>query len=157
MPSSPTDVAFYALVTSLASLVVSIISLAVSNWNAWQAHRTSIMPVLVFTRRPSTEWQVENAGNGPAINILFREKDFGGNWKKDITRLYPVAPKTLIPLPRLESAKELVATYEDAYRHKYTSICSEDLTTVVRGNKHPDWKATRSEWRAQQGEPPAAV
>jgi hypothetical protein len=116
------------------------------------------MPVLVFTRRSSTEWQLENVGNGPALNVLFREKDFGDNWRKDVTRLYPVAAKTApIPLPRLESAKELVATYEDTYSSQYTSVCNEDRTTVVRGNRYPDWKATRSEWRVRQEGTPAAV
>ena len=108
------------------------------------------MPLLIFTRRSATEWQLENVGNGPALDLLLGERNFGDKWTNEIISLYPVAAKTLIPLPRLKSAKELAVTYKDAYNRKFTSVCDEDTTKVFFYNKFPKWKATDREWRVQK-------
>jgi hypothetical protein len=83
MPMITIDV---PLMLSVFSLIVSIGSLAV----AWQSNIKSTQPVLVFTRRSETEWQIENVGNGPALDPVVREMDSKGNWKPDIVRLYPI-------------------------------------------------------------------
>jgi len=145
-----TSVPFWALIVSVISLVIS----GLACWNAWQARRTSVIPVLVFTRRSSTEWQIENVGNGPALNVLSREKDFGGKWKEEIIPLYPIAAKTTINLPWFKSAETLVATYADIHGRSYTATCEKDLSGWEHRNLYPSWKGNQSEWKARQAQMP---
>lgn len=131
---------------SIIALVISIISIAVSYYLSRRARRTSVAPVLIFSVRDN-KWQLQNVGNGPALNVLVGDQDWDNRKWVEIAQLYPIAAGTTVSLDWIKHGCELAATYTDFLGHKFTSWCRNDRTEIFEENRFPKWKpTTRQRW-----------
>lgn len=146
---------------SIVSVVVAMGSLTTavaSSWLAYCALQSSIQPVLVFTRRGSPGWWLENVGNGPALNLVIGCGDKAATWSR-IMRAYPMAAGAKVAVEWAHPGEHLAATYEDARGKAYTSYCycGKWSTQILRRNRFPHWRDIAEEWHSprQVGSVPA--
>lgn len=130
---------------SIIALTISLVSIVIAYYSFQREHRTSIVPVLIFSMRSKIAWQVQNVGKGPALDVIIGDGDWNGNWSI-IAQCYPIAAGATVALPWVEHGAELAATYTDIYGHSYTSWCKHDRTQVSEKNLFPKWKPNRREW-----------
>jgi hypothetical protein len=130
-------------VISLLAVAISIISLGISSYLSIRSVRTQIRPVIVMLYEASTGWCIENVGNGPALNVIVSVKaDRNLKWP-DPVRVPPVAANgsfALEWLRRLDLRADSIGVYyEDFSGNQYSSVCTENLTTVSDGRAFPAW------------------
>ncbi|MFT5323081.1 MAG: hypothetical protein ACI8P0_000927 [Planctomycetaceae bacterium] len=91
-----------------------------ANETSNKALRTSIQPILVFSRREHHKWQLHNVGNGPALNVVFR-----GTKKEETedTALYPIAAGSLSHLDWNLHGDKLEVWFTDAHGVPYKTTC----------------------------------
>ncbi len=65
---------------SVAALLISDSSLAISFWHSRKSAITGRKPVLTFVYDDETGWNLRNIGNEPALNVIVAQKDVGGQW-----------------------------------------------------------------------------
>jgi len=110
------------------SLGISLLAIALSYWGLRVAQRRSVRPVLVFShegRDPGEEsvWHVENAGLGPAINVLLAAGNTDCVWdSRSAVQLPALSVKGKRRLTWIHHPGSLVATYTDADGRAYTTI-----------------------------------
>jgi len=129
------------ILISLIALILSIIATIASIYFPSLGLKTEIMPTLVFIYSPSDGWILRNVGNGPALNIVIAyQMHFENDWQNP-TRLYPIAQGEELKIKWVRhDLDKLGVIYSDAYNRVYTSICDDDLTTIVEGRALPTWK-----------------
>src|ERR687893_400657 len=62
---------------SVAALLISGVSLAISYWHSRKSAITGRKPVLTFVYDDETGWVLQNIGNGPALNVIVAQKKVG--------------------------------------------------------------------------------
>src|SRR5687767_10306888 len=117
------------LTISLVSAIFSAAAVAVAYYWSRRGHEAAIRPVLVFTRRHPTLWQVENVGTGPAVSLVIGDRDGDGTWKQ-IVNCYPIAPGAAVELPWVRYGDQYGAVYTDVHGKTFTTICSENRNTI---------------------------
>jgi hypothetical protein len=133
-----------ALIVASVALLVGLTSALITwYWNK-RNQVVSVMPVLVFTRRVSDVWSIENVGKGPALNVVMRETDGAGKVAQ-VVSIYPISANSQLDLPWLKSAQTLAARYSDIDGHWYWSECTQDQTTRGRGAIFKDWQPNKRE------------
>ncbi|HEX7490786.1 MAG TPA: hypothetical protein VF337_03670 [Candidatus Limnocylindrales bacterium] len=128
----------YELVIPGLSLAIATTSLAISYVTSTKTRTLQVRPVLIFSRRSGEVWQVQNVGNGPALNPCLGEMDWDSTWRR-FTRCYPLAPDISMELRWISYTCALAITYEDVLGNVYTSQCRYDRSDVSQGNKFPTW------------------
>lgn len=124
---------------SILSLIISVVAVFISYYLFRKAQIANIMPVLVFTRRSETIWQIENVGRGPALSIAVGDKEDNGNWRWSV-RCYPIAAGGSIEVPWPSPGDELITSYKDVKGKAYSTLCSMNDNEFYEENKFPDLK-----------------
>ena|SRR5262245_38988716 len=126
---------------SIAALIVSVMSLAISFWNTRKSAITGIKPILIFVYDGEKGWQIQNIGNGPALNIIVAQKRVGAEWFNPV-RIPPISKGSEFHLNWLGHVNDtgLGATYTDFQDRSYSSTCSNDLSRIFEGHKLPQWE-----------------
>jgi hypothetical protein len=103
------------------ALVISVVALGMSVWQAWRGEAISMRPLLVFAYEPDSGWSVRNVGNGPAMNVLVAEKGPSGPWRNPM-RLPAISAGGVREINWLDNpnVRSLGATYSDFANRKYT-------------------------------------
>lgn len=127
----------------MVTLVLSVAAMGLSYYAATRTYRSGFRPFLIFYNsefdpNEETSWTLENAGNGPAINVVVAGD--GG------ARITEASEAVIIPsIPKGHSTRvgflsvrnTLAVTYSDVLGNKYTTICSDNRTTMYNSNKFP--------------------
>jgi hypothetical protein len=123
--------------------VISIFSLVVSSYLSIRSARAQIRPVLVLLYDTGSGWRIENVGNGPALNVIVSVKANRNLEWPDPVRVPPLAANgafVLEWLRRLDLGTASIGVYyEDFHGKKYSSVCTDNLTTVKDGSLFPSW------------------
>ena len=133
------------LITAVVSLIISIITVGVSYYTFQRTLKTGIRPVLVFSRRSSMIWQVENVGNGPAISVVIGAMDRKGNWQT-VINCYPISASAKVTLDWIIEGYEVAVVYTDVYGKTFTTHCHGNRNEIIEKNKFSNWKPARDEW-----------
>lgn len=129
---------------NIIASVISFFSLVASFYAVYltqKTFKTGLMPILVFSRRTNGNWQIENVGNGPAINVVIADGTKTRDWVS-IVRCFPIAAGAKVELTWLVSAYELAAVYFDSEGEVFTSKCCSNENSICKGNKYPAWDPT---------------
>ena len=120
------------LVVSVIALVLSLVNFVVTLVLTLRRDDGAIRPVHVFTYRREG-WQVENLGNGPALDLVFHRL-LGESVTQNV-RLPALGTGAAFPLhfARHDNRQVFVATYRDADGRKYSSRSRHDLSTSRTG------------------------
>ena len=134
---------------ALEKLFPPTITAVVALFLAYLGYRRSIRPVLIFTRRGTGTWQLENVGNGPAVQIEVAYGTKTGEWQAP-TLYYPLSPKSNVQLKRIPNeAWGLGVKYTDIHGKWYATECRDNinkpLQQVFRKEPHTDWLLLRTE------------
>ena len=135
-------------VIEIITLVISEIAIIISILTFIRTQKTSIRPVLVFVHRFQKTWQIQNVGNGPALNSLIGDRTQEGKWS---SVLYgPIAAGASLDLDLSENKTEFRAVYYDIKGNAYTSQCIHNIHGFYETNKFPEWKADITERRVKE-------
>ena len=128
-------------ILSVVPLIISGLSLGVSFLSFHLTAVRSIKPVLTIEYRNDTGWSLRNVGNGPALNVIVAQRHSEGEWFNPV-RVSSLAHDSETRLHWLDhtNIKWIGATYTDIDGRQYSSMTSEDLTTVQTGNAFPHWR-----------------
>lgn len=132
------------IIILILSTVISLIAVALSYYTFQRTLRASARPVLIFSLRSETLWQLQNVGNGPAINILVGEMNNKREWV-NITNCYPLAAGATVPLLWLKHGVQLATVYTDIYGESLTTHCASNWNKVTNENEFPHWQADNHE------------
>jgi len=132
----------------IIALVLSLIAIIVSLYTYAQNKKKDVMPVLVFSRRSATNWQVENVGNGPALNVVLGDGKEDGTWAI-IAKLYPIAAGARVDLPWLDYGARLGTSYADVWGEKYATMCEDDINEFSQTRFFSNIAINRREWELQ--------
>jgi hypothetical protein len=133
-----------ALFTALA-LATSVVSLAVSWYTHRDTARASARPVLIFSARTDSLWQVQNVGNGPALDVLVGDRNESGQYPR-ITGCYPLAAGASASLTWQQYPHGWAATYADIFGNVFTTVCADHKNNVYGFNRFAAWRPVTSEW-----------
>jgi hypothetical protein len=137
---------------SVAALVVSIGSCALSYNLSRSSAITSVRPVLTFQFDVNSGWSIRNVGNGPALDVLVAMKtDDGTDWTQPM-RIPPLSKDGEFGLQKwgvYTNARTLGATYTDIQRRTYSTTCTDDLSAIHEGNALRVWSDAeiRRHWK----------
>lgn len=137
-------------VLAIFSSALSVVALIFSFLSFRRSHRTGIRPVLVFSNDSfdegsQTTWVVENAGNGPALNVVL----CGGGSLVDLD----ASKAVVIPSMTRGSRERLgfisrrlvfVAKYTDVEGQKYTTTCADNVNQLFERDVYPSLAGHRS-------------
>jgi len=132
----------------LISIVIAATAVGISICSFRKTQRANIMPVLVFTRRSESRWQIENVGQGPALSITVGDKEQSGQWRWRV-RCFPIAAGASIELPWPTAGDQFVASYTNVRGKAYSTLCSMNENHFFEKNKFPDLIPTIDEWSLQ--------
>ncbi len=135
-PWASAGVALLALLLALLALIFS--------WRSFKRRlKTDTRPVLVFSRRNSSLWVLENVGYGPAIEV--QVEDRSQSEPKSVTLCYPMArgASTIMTWPT--AGYRLAVKYRDIHDNWYTTVCSGNCNHIHDGDLFPDWAITQYE------------
>ena len=120
-------------ILSILSLAIAGISLLISCLIFMKNRILQVKPVLIFSRRSSDVWQLQNVGNGPSLNLRLGEMSWDNNKWTRFTRCYPLAAGATVELNWIKFGAALAVTYEDVIGNTYTSYCRRDKNEVANG------------------------
>jgi hypothetical protein len=148
-----------ATVIAIVSLAIAAVSFVV---NYWVSHRAAIRarkPVLVFVDDPRSGcWVLQNVGNGPALNVLVAQREFGYWFNPVLTP--PLAKDSGFSLEWLGRVNTtgLGATYSDFEDRRYTSTLGGERSRTYERNRLPDWndREVRRYWELRGEEAKAS-
>ncbi len=132
------------IIILILSTVISLIAVALSYYTFQRTLRSSSRPILIFSLRSETLWQLQNVGNGPAINILVGEMNNERQWV-NVTNCYPLATGASVPLLWLRHGVQLATVYTDIYGRSLTTHCASNWNKVTNKNEFPHWQADNHE------------
>ncbi len=126
-----------SLVISVLAVLVAFGSFIFAVWSFTSNRKDAVRPVLIFARKVGNPlaWELENLGNGPAMNITVLD-GYRDKWVK-VSGYYPIAKGCKTPLSSLCAAGVLAATYTDVYGRAYTTRCENNRNEHTRGNRYP--------------------
>jgi hypothetical protein len=126
--------------TSVAALVVSVVSFSLTYRLSTQTATTSIRPALVFEYNGDTGWSLRNVGNGPALNVVVAEQTNTSVWEYPV-RVPPLSKDGKLQLTWIahRNVRTLGTTYVDLDNRSYSSACTNDLSTTQKGNILGNW------------------
>ena len=128
-------------VLSLAALIISISTFALSYQATRRAAILGRKPVLVFEYEGDHGWFLRNVGSGPALNIVVAQRRKQRHWFNPV-RVPPFSKDGSMLLAWLGHVNTtgLGATYSDSEGVIYTSTCGNDLSEVHDGELFGPWK-----------------
>lgn len=140
----------YETTVSILSSALSVLALCFSYVSFRRSHRTGIRPVLIFSNDAfdeacTTTWFVENAGNGPALNVVLcggvslAELDL-----RDAVVIPSLAKGSKERLGFIAQRVALVAKYSDIHGAKYTSTCFDNTNRLFERDKYPRLQPKRA-------------
>jgi hypothetical protein len=116
---------------------VSLISLAITRMQAQKAERFGRRPVLVVrTNRQNTEWEIENIGKGPALDVVLFQR-VSANWRPLLMPDLAADGRAPIPPKWFEQDHpDLILRYRSiADRERYLTKVHDDRAEISRGWK----------------------
>jgi hypothetical protein len=133
-----------ALFAALA-FAASVVSLAVSWYTHRETVKASARPVLIFSARTDSLWQVQNVGHGPALDVLVGARNESGQYQT-ITGCYPLAAGASASLTWQQYSHGWAATYADIFGNAFTTVSADHKNTVYGFNRFGAWRPDSSEW-----------
>ncbi len=137
-------------VLTILSSAISIVALFFSFVSFRRSHRTGIRPVLVFSNDSfdegtTTTWAVENAGNGPALNVVL----CGGASLQQLDSGEAVIVPSMSKgskerLSFISRRHAFVAKYTDVDGVVYTTTCSNNMNRLSEKDLYPSLTGHRS-------------
>jgi hypothetical protein len=128
------------LTISVAALVFSLISFALSFWQSVATFRAQIRPVVVVEYDTGKGWVLRNIGNGPALNILVAHWKQGA-WRNPVrVQALPVQKQFRLTWLEAASPESIVAEYEDFRRRAYVTAFKARISRLSSGRVLPPWK-----------------
>lgn len=107
-------------------VLISLTALGFSIYTFRKNQRVGVMPILVFVRRTSKIWYVQNIGKGPAIAVEIASRRSGstGDQWMDVITFHPIAEGGSIDLDLiyLKNGLEFGAYYKDIKGRSYSSL-----------------------------------
>lgn len=131
-------------IIAIISTAISLLAVVVSFYTFHRSLKASSKPVLIFSLRSEALWQLQNVGNGPAVNVLVGEMNVNRDWV-NITNCYPLAAGASVPLSWLRHGVELAAVYTDVYGGSFTTHCASNWNAVSSRNEFPGWRPENHE------------
>lgn len=129
------------LIISILALVMAFVSTIASIYFSYINLQTSVLPTLVLVYGEDSRWEIQNVGNGPALNITVAHQSHDSDSWEAPTRLYPLPKNGVVLIPWVgHNPDKIGVTYIDVHNNEYTSITDEDLTRVHKGRYLPIWK-----------------
>lgn len=131
------------------SLGISVLAIGVSVYCFRLTQRRAIRPVLVFSHdgrgdMGASGWEVENAGPGPAVNVLLAAGCTQKVWKQDTALLLPaLGAGSKFRLTWIRHPGALLAIYADSEGREYTCTCVHSRNQIVSANQYPEMKPVR--------------
>ncbi len=125
---------------SVAALLFSLVSFALTFSLSRTTAVTSVRPVLVFEYAEPEGWVVRNVGNGPALNVLVAMKDDDSDWSRPV-RIPTVKRDGAFELRWLGdvNVRTLGVSYMDIAARVYSSESTNDLSEIHERNLLPEW------------------
>jgi len=136
---------FYVVVISV---LVSLIAVLLSYHAFRKTLREGVRPVLIFSRRSGTLWQIQNVGSGPAISLVVADRDTLREWRSS-TKCYPLSAGAAAELVWIAHGTELVARYRDVNGAPFTTVFRDGINEVSVGHMHLDLPPPSDEWFAR--------
>ena len=126
---------------SIVALLLSIITFGFTYRLSNESAVTSVRPVLIFEYTASDGWVVRNVGSGPALNVVVAMKTEASDWF-DPVRVPPLSKDGYFKLTWIghSNIRTLGAYYSDILDRRYSSICTDDLSTTHAGNQIGEWR-----------------
>jgi hypothetical protein len=130
-------------ILQIFTLGLSVLAMGVSYYAATRTYRSGFRPFLIFYNSEfdpdeETSWTLENAGSGPAINVVVAGDNGSRITEASEAVVIPSIPKGHSTRVGFLSARNtLAATYSDVLGREYTTICSNNRTTMHNSNKFP--------------------
>jgi hypothetical protein len=137
---------------AVISVVFSLVAIGVSLYTYAKNKKKDVIPVLIFSRRSATNWQIENVGKGPALNVIVGDGKDDGTWPT-IAKLYPIAAGGKADLAWLQHALKLGAKYTNIWGEKYSTTCEHDVNKFSQNYLFSETAINRREWELQQPTP----
>jgi len=138
-------VSFYV---AAISVLISLLAVILSYHAFRKTLREGVRPVLIFSRRSGTLWQIQNVGNGPAIRLVVADRDTFGEWQSS-TKCYPLSAGATTELRWIGHGAELVAEYHDVNGAPFTTVFRDGINKVSAGRMHSDLPPPSDEWFAR--------
>ena len=134
------------LIVPYLSLGISLLAIGISYHCFQVAQQRSVRPVLVFTHEGHKSggeslWEIENAGTGPAVNVLVASGDINFKWNTQTAVLFPTfAAGSKRRLNWIPHPSSLVAIYTDCEGRAFTTTCARSRNCFRSKNLYPTLK-----------------
>lgn len=132
-------------VSSAVSALATVGTLAAAWWIYKGTIHASSKPVLVFSVRYGSKWQLQNVGNGPAIEVIVYEMHGDGR-VENATRCHPIAAGSATELSWLKVTSALRVVYSDSHQRSFTSHCQDSVYNIQEGALHPEANYISDQW-----------
>lgn len=134
--------------------MVSVAAVVIATIQTARTNKLSHLPILVIRWDGQRElWQVQNVGNGPALNIVVAQQAEDGTdlWYNPVS--IPAIPSgesfDFLWLGSGESIFSLGARYsdflEDSWQHQYFAYARHDRCVVYPPDRLPGWTMPKYE------------
>jgi hypothetical protein len=132
-------------VVAILALIVSLVSLTLTAVKGRYDQIVGIKPALIFAYDRDAGWQIQNIGNGPALNIIVAQINSvaqSTNWERPV-QIRPLRKDGNFEIhwDRDNDTHGFGAMYEDMWAREYTTICRRDLNRLQSGWHLGRWKA----------------
>jgi hypothetical protein len=100
-----------------------------------------------------SSWIIENVGNGPALNVLIAQGDHNLKWNEENTVLIStIARGDKKRLTWILHPAALLAIYDDAHKHTYSTICHRNENKIFNGNNYPSLKPKHYQYQLNKND-----
>ena len=136
------------LIATICSTIISFLAVFISYYTFKRTIKNEVRPVLIFTRRSATLWQIQNIGKGPAIQVVIGEKLRYKKMTKwgTVANCYPIAANAEISLTWIEDGFEFATVYTDIHGESFSTHFKAGRNMVYDKNLFPKWVVNRHEW-----------
>jgi hypothetical protein len=121
-----------APIVAVLAFILGVVNFVVTLRLTARRDTGAIRPVLVFIYRKEG-WHVENAGNGPALDVIFHR--LSGDSPSQNVRLPALGKgaEILLHFARHDGKQLFAVTYRDVEGRAYTTRSQHDVATVGMG------------------------